>query len=41
MKNLLKVLIVLGIVVASLVSVKLGMELWSTKVKKYFVVDKY
>ncbi len=41
MKGLLKVLISLGIVVTALLSIKLGMELWSTKVKKYFVVDKY
>ena len=41
MKSLLKVLIVIAIVVGALFSLKLGLELWSTKMKKYFVVDKY
>lgn len=41
MKNLLKTLMVVGIILGGLFSIKLGLELWSTKVKKYFVVDKY
>ena len=41
MKGLLKALLFVGIVAGVLISIKLGMELWSTKVKKYFIVDKY
>jgi len=41
MRSLLKTLIFVGIILGGLFSIKLGMELWSTKVKKYFVVDKY
>lgn len=41
MKRLLKVLIFIAIILGSLFSIKLGLELWSTKMKKYFVVDKY
>ncbi len=39
MKNMLKVLISICIVVGSLVAVKLGIDLWSKNVKKYFVVE--
>lgn len=41
MKSMLKALIFIGIIVGALFSIKLGLELWSTKMKKYFVVDKY
>lgn len=39
MKNMLKVLAAIGIVVGVLLSVKLGIELWAKNVKKYFVVE--
>ncbi len=39
MKNMLKVLIFIAIVLGSLFSIKLMSELWATKMKKYFVVD--
>ena len=41
MKGLTKAFMIVGIVVGGLFAIKLGLELWSTKVKKYFVVDKY
>jgi len=41
MKGLIKALLIVGIVAGGLISIKIGLELWSTKVKKYFVVDKY
>ncbi len=40
MKSLVKVLCITGIVVGVLITVKLVMELWSTNVKKYFIVEK-
>ncbi|MFA5658230.1 MAG: hypothetical protein WC900_03010 [Oscillospiraceae bacterium] len=40
MKTLIKVLCIIGIVVGGLFAVKLTMELWSTNMKKYFVVEK-
>ena len=39
MRNMLKVLVVIGIVVGVLLSVKLGIELWAKNVKKYFIVE--
>lgn len=39
MKSMLKVLVAIGIFVGILLSVKLGIELWSRNVKKYFIVD--
>lgn len=39
MKNMLKVLVIIGIVVGVLISVKLGIELWAKNVKKYFIVE--
>ncbi len=41
MKTMLKVLVFIGIILGGLVSIKLASELWSTKMKKYFVVDRY
>ena len=41
MKSMLKVLVFIAIITGALISIKLGLELWSTKMKKYFVVDKY
>ncbi len=41
MKSMLKALIFVGIVLGALFSIKLCLEIWSTKMKKYFVVDKY
>lgn len=41
MKSMLKALVFISIVAGTLFSIKLGLELWSTKMKKYFVVDKY
>lgn len=40
MKSMLKVLVFIGIVLGALISVKIGMELWSSKMKKYFSVDR-
>lgn len=41
MKGLLKALIIVAIVAGALISVKLALEIWSTKMKKYFIVEKY
>ena len=39
MKNMLKVLVIIGIVAGVLISVKLGIELWAKNVKKFFIVE--
>lgn len=39
MKAMLKVLIAVAIAVGTLLAVKLGLDLWSKNVKKYFLVE--
>lgn len=40
MKSMLKVLMFVAIVLGALFSIKVGSELWSSKMKKYFSVDR-
>ncbi len=40
MKSMLKVLVFVAIILGALFSIKIGMEIWSSKMKKYFVVDR-